>query len=586
MKPSFHSLSILFSVGFAGTACGSDTATSVETDTGSTTGDPSAVASSTGTTTTTSAQTDSSSSGETQGPSETTDGGSSTSSTSSTSSGSDGSSTTDGETTTGDPPLMCTPQQVVTSGSVSLSFPSPTVVPGLDPSCNGSPPEARDSFEFIAPESDYYTFAGYGFSTIFLLDGDCNGPELACSTPQDRARFQVYLEEGQLVTLVIALPLDPSDPVVHMRQGDATCPIATLDGVPAVGENAAQLVGFDEFESSCYSYGTEQSYVYTAPAAGTYIISGFESGYEAVVTVLDSSCGGDEIACGSPVTVDLESGQTITIAVRGSSPPFTSAVVVQELSGNCTDQDLGSPAAPYVYQGSTVGFGNTTAEVCSQGSLAPDTTVLYTAPTSGTYYFHTDEFSFPHVMSVHAPVCDGGGEQFGCASSSSTFNSWPPGGVTMEMNADQTVAVTVDGIYSNAGEFELHVEQPTCPAEVLPNEPATSVSGNGSYKPDLVSDGCASDNGGDSTYLFEAPIDAVYTFTVSDFAYLAQIFIIAGADCSGEVLECDWDGYYMGSDPGDEASVTMTMAAGESVIVGVEETAGDFTLQVSATLVP
>ncbi len=114
----------------------------------------------------------------------------------------------------------------------------------------------------------------------------------------------------------------------------------------------------------------------------------------------------------------------------------------------CAD-DILTGVPPFIYTGTTGGFGNDTSPSCTSSS-APDVALAFTAPADGNYAFDTEGTSWDTVLYLHGS-CSGG--EITCNDDFTGLQSR----VTASMTAGQTVIVIVDGYSTNGGNFRLNV---------------------------------------------------------------------------------------------------------------------------------
>jgi hypothetical protein len=220
--------------------------------------------------------------------------------------------------------------------------------------------------------------------------------------------------------------------------------------------------GLDDvwFPSCGFGSSSEQVHRFFAPTAGSYTFSTAGSGFDTVLSVLDSfSCG--ELGCNdnfggfatSSVTVPLGADQPVLIAVDGNG--VSGAYDLSISSGPppmCPTAALGA-TLPITVSGSTAGAINAFSSSCSPGANAPDNTYTFTAPASQQYTIDTIGSSYDTI--VH--VLDGT-----CAGTSLACDDDAGGGtdslVSLFLNAGQTVTIVVDGFGGNFGSYVLHVQ--------------------------------------------------------------------------------------------------------------------------------
>jgi hypothetical protein len=197
-------------------------------------------------------------------------------------------------------------------------------------SCGGfGSPEAV--FWFQAPVSGTYVFDTVGTvfdSVLYVLDPFSCG-ELACNDGWSNPPSQVLLTlgVGEEVLLVV-------DGVGAGDQGDyvlqwylTDCPMTDLGSMVPLSVMGSTQGGFSNLESACaFTVSPEATYLFTAPADGSYTFDTAGSGFDTVLYLLDSTCGGIELACNddaapvdvtSAVTIDLFADQQVVVVVDG-----------------------------------------------------------------------------------------------------------------------------------------------------------------------------------------------------------------------------------------------------------------------------
>jgi len=105
--------------------------------------------------------------------------------------------------------------------------------------------------------------------------------------------------------------------------GGGVCPDQDLGStVPqtAMGDNTGL---FDDWIPSCTDGGEDAMFLFTAPAASTYVFDTLGSPFDTVLVVLDD-CDGPELGCNddaggatSEVVIDLAAGQSVIVVVEG-----------------------------------------------------------------------------------------------------------------------------------------------------------------------------------------------------------------------------------------------------------------------------
>ncbi|MEN0064730.1 MAG: hypothetical protein AAGA48_21470 [Myxococcota bacterium] len=299
------------------------------------------------------------------------------------------------------------------------------------------------------------------------------------------------------------------------------CPINSTNGLGVYQAIVGQTSNVNEPQACGGSGGFDTSFDFTPPADGDYIFSTAGSVFDTVLTINDA-CGGTELECdddGGPglqseLVATLVGGQTYIVQVDAFSS-FTNlgngdvTLTVVEVAGfeqdcfdgidedqdgdvDCDDSDctytsgcfevcndgidnnndtlidcfdpgcaVDAACCPVqvtagvgTYNDDTTNWGDLNSPSCaSYGySFAPDVTFEFTAPADGMYTFDT----FGSAIDTILTVLDGcGGVELGCnKDAGGTYQSE----VTVQLTANQTVIVVVDGDGFSAGAVTLNIQ--------------------------------------------------------------------------------------------------------------------------------
>jgi uncharacterized protein (DUF779 family) len=275
---------------------------------------------------------------------------------------------------------------------------------------------------------------------------------------------------------------------------DCTCPSEDLGSSLGPGVYTGSTADRGGHRAgSCGGYSApDASFVWTAPAAGTFRIDTEGSTFDTVLYVQeDGTCNATELACNdqalsgntSELAVALAAGESVVITVDGyleESGDFVLniAEVMEVQESSCVDgfdndgdaavdcdddecdctcpmDDLGSALGGPVFEGSTTRRGNLDVSACG-GDFAPDASFVWIAPQTADYRIHTIGSSFDTVLYVQeGDVC--GGTELACNDDAVDLQSV----VELGLTAGQPVIITVDG-FGGAGDFALTIECPTC----------------------------------------------------------------------------------------------------------------------------
>ncbi len=211
----------------------------------------------------------------------------------------------------------------------------------------GSSPEA--AFEWTAPSTGYYAFdsSGSAFDTVVaVLDGDCDGDELACSnangaSPQGRAITRV--EKDQRVVVLLDGNLGEKGDAT-LQVSPITCPATDVSDQP-LPANLTTVGGTNTHGGACGGDDTPEKAVrYAAPAEGLYRFRVSSEVFSPALYVEQGAeCGGPLLQCntnvstGHPAEVTrwLEQGEAVTLIVDGGEGAFTLDAQKLEDPGYC-----------------------------------------------------------------------------------------------------------------------------------------------------------------------------------------------------------------------------------------------------------
>ena len=217
---------------------------------------------------------------------------------------------------------------------------------------NGAPEMA---FELTAPIDGFYVFDTFGSSydtVLYVLDGSCSGPVLACNDDDDQqapdSQVSVALTAGQVVTVAAdGFGLAGGNFTLNGAVFAGTCPNGDLGSmVPQTFIGSTATVDNTFFGTCGGNTANDETFTFTAPNAGVFQIDTEGSAYDTVLYVLNGDCSGPQIVCNddtggmmhSRVNVNLANGQEIVIVVDGAgiaSGDFTLNILEATDSGNC-----------------------------------------------------------------------------------------------------------------------------------------------------------------------------------------------------------------------------------------------------------
>ncbi|WP_437489581.1 MXAN_6577-like cysteine-rich protein [Sorangium sp. So ce1014] len=371
---------------------------------------------------------------------------------------------------------------------------------------------------------------------------------------------------------------DPGRPCEDGRCGCSAEPSQDIgSGVPQrVGGTTS---GADDGRSlSCAGSGAaDQTFLFTAPHAGTYLFDTFEASHDTALgalradTCAELACNDDAGSLQSQIAVDLAEGEPVLVVVSGAEGDFTLRVT-EPGPIVCAPTAL-EAVVPQTVTGSTLGLEDSVYAECDIAS-SQDATYTFTAPEDGLYVFSGRAASRELIVEV---LDDGTctGRSLACAYGSSQTSA------VAELEAGKTALVAVASPSGPLPEFTLEIfEAPTCPAVNLGSRVPQTVTGNNEDLPNVFSACFSPTSGGEATYGFTARHDGVYVFdaTESSFPVLLEV---RREGCRGEVITC-LDG---SSQP---ARAVLPLAAGETAVIALDSygETGDYALEVTEAACP
>jgi hypothetical protein len=211
----------------------------------------------------------------------------------------------------------------------------------------GDSPEA--AFVWTAPSTNYYAFdsGGSGFDTVVaVLDGDCDGDELACSNvngTSPQARAVTKLEKDQRVVVVLDGNLGESGDA-QLNVTPVSCPSTDVSDQP-LPATLSTVGGTNTHQGDCGGANApEKAIRYVAKADGLYRFSVMSQDFSPALYVEQGvECGGtllqcnDNVADGYPAEVTrwLAQGEAVTLIVDGGEGEFTLDAQKLEDPGAC-----------------------------------------------------------------------------------------------------------------------------------------------------------------------------------------------------------------------------------------------------------
>lgn len=325
------------------------------------------------------------------------------------------------------------------------------------------------AYTWTAPFEATFSFDtfGTGFDTVvYVLDGACTGPELACSNDTlagATSNAIAHLSSGQ--EAVVVVDGNGAEGSFDLNV-NVDCPAVDLGSTVPQVHTDNTLTGSDAFLGSCnLGSAPDEGFTFTAPSDGLYTFTTANNDFDTILYALDGVCSGAELMCNdnmlgttsgaSGFSLPLTAGQEITLVVDGSfGGAGTFDLVVGQLTGTCPDEDLGSMAVPFTVNGNTAGGTNTSLGTCG-GLGANDYAYTWTAPNAGTYRFTTEGSSFDTLVYLR-DGSDCSGPELNCNTGTVTSTA---GAAWATLVAGQTVNIFVDGDGGASGAFTLTVEE-------------------------------------------------------------------------------------------------------------------------------
>ncbi len=208
-------------------------------------------------------------------------------------------------------------------------------------SCGGADaPEV--SYVYFAPRAGTYTFDTFGseFDTVLYVRNDTS-TELGCNDDSPggltkQSRVTLPLTAGQMVSIIVDGFGTESGNYTLRINGNCPLPFRNdprdLGNAPSVSISGTTTCGTFGFGGvSCGGGGDnapDATFIYTALAAGNYVLSTAGSTFNTLLSARLGTCTGTELACNDDVTaptdqtsratLTLATGQSIIVAVDGA----------------------------------------------------------------------------------------------------------------------------------------------------------------------------------------------------------------------------------------------------------------------------
>lgn len=272
------------------------------------------------------------------------------------------------------------------------------------------------------------------------------------------------------------------------------------------------------------------------------------------------SCGNDVIEQGEQCDGSDLGGES---CVSQGNPGGGSLVCLGNCSGYddaacaCFDEDLGTSTGPSVTSGDTSNDDNDLAPSCG-GADGPDRVIEFTSTGAGTYTFDTFGSGYDTKISLFSDCSS----ELACNDDFGGLQSQ----LQLDMGANQTVLVVVDGYSGGSGAFVLNIAAPgaafPCQDQDIGGAVGASVaSGNTGVADDDLDPSCGLGNTLDQAIRFTAPAAAQYTFDTFGSSY--DTVLSVWSDCATETSCNDDTG-------GLQSQVILNLAQGQAVIVLVD----------------
>jgi len=377
---------------------------------------------------------------------------------------------------------------------------------------------------------------------------------------------------------------DSGEPTTTGPSTHVPCPAGMIDAdeLPTTVMGSSTLQD-DELQGSCGGAAApELTYLFTAPADGTYIFDTGGSFVDTVLYVLDGTCTGDELRCdddglagtnASLASLPLAAGQTVTVVVDGfgiTGGPL--ALTVREGSVECPAQSFDAVLPQTLLDQTVVAFDAFEGSCGDEG--AGDRALAFTAPQDGIYSFDTTGSDFDTVLYVLDGSCSG--PELACNNDEpGTFGGHSA--LTLPLASGQAVTAVVEGFLGETGDLALTVDRlpGTCPDEVLDPQPLPfMVMGSTAVADEASAGSCGGLGSPDHSYLWTAPADGIYRFDTEGSSFDTVLYVLD--DCLGSQLACNDDA------GGPAAAASAYLLADQAVVIVVDGAgaSGSFQLEI------
>ncbi|MCB9592776.1 MAG: lamin tail domain-containing protein [Sandaracinaceae bacterium] len=335
------------------------------------------------------------------------------------------------------------------------------------PSCDDFGAGTGDaSFTWTAPSTGMWTFDTFGsdFDTVLALftGSSCDfADEVDCdddaSAGVRQSRVDAMLTAGDTVTLVV-------DGYSFGDEGNFVLSIVPTPSVTSEAGLCADGMDNDR-DGATDCADSDCALLARCTETGAQCSNSMDDDGDGDVDCADSDCAGwaacTETACGNSTDDDGD----------GDVDCADSDCLRRAPCDGCPDTDLGMAIGAAVGTADTT--GGTSRRTGSCGGSGPDTTFLFTAPSTGTYTIDTTGTAHDTTLYVLAGGCLG--PELACNDND------PAGGSTSSLSialgAGETVVIVVDGFAGAEGPITLNIATaamtfgpPTAAGDLVINE--------------------------------------------------------------------------------------------------------------------
>ena len=353
----------------------------------------------------------------------------------------------------------------------------------------------------------------------------------------------------------------------------------------------------------------ELTFTYSPPTTGFYEINTTGSSFDTILSVRHGGCRASEIACSddrvlgalqSEISTQLEAGRTYTIIVDGYGEAEGN-VVLNVRSLAATPTPIPTPTAPPSLPDLIIASANVSPEPAQLGNAVTTTVTVHNiggssaGPSVAVVVLRNAGFGLELSGSCGLAAIPSGGTA-SCSVAFGVPPGAPVGAYQFEVTADGFAEVGESNEANNILGRGLGVQPapgapvptPVCPSAVLSE---SAVSGTTVGQANSVGGASCGGfgNGGsfapDRSFQYTAPAGGEYTFDTLGSAFDTLLYVREA--CAGADLVCSDDALAPGGGYVAQSQVTLTLQAGQTVVVVVDGyggSQGNFTLNVRAPL--